>query len=128
MQTKKRNLTQTEKLARKNAAAIKKMRRGEAETNELHEKVRRGEMTAGEALLEKKRLTDSRRLGPGRPRKPLAEQARRVLITITAEADAIALRIGNGKRSRGVQAALMAAGSNLVALTKDEHRAITAPH
>jgi len=43
-------LTQSEKLQRKNSKAIAKMRAAEKRTNELHERVRRGEISAAEAF------------------------------------------------------------------------------
>ena len=46
----KRKLTESEKVAKKNAAAIRKQRQDRIEYAALQERVRRGELTAGEAF------------------------------------------------------------------------------
>lgn len=46
--------TATQKLMERNARAVAKMKRGVAADRELHERVRRGELTAGQAFLMKK--------------------------------------------------------------------------
>ena len=50
---KRRMRTMTEKLAARNAKVVAKMKREESSTNEIHKRIARGEITAGQALLQK---------------------------------------------------------------------------
>lgn len=45
--------TRSEEIAKKNAKATRRMRQGVKRTAELQERVRKGEMTAGQALRER---------------------------------------------------------------------------
>jgi hypothetical protein len=56
------------------------------------------------ALAKKKRR-------PGRPRKPADEKAVRVLVTLPPDLDALAVRLGEGNRSKGIQFALLTCGN-----------------
>lgn len=53
--------TPIQKLAEKNKKNVERMREGQKETDDLMEKIRSGEMTAGQAFLEKGRLAKERR-------------------------------------------------------------------
>jgi hypothetical protein len=60
------------------------------------------------ASMKRKRGASMKKRKRGRPRKPASEHAVRVLITLPPDVDALALKIGAGNRSRGIQAALLA--------------------
>lgn len=61
-----RRLTETEKLARKNAKAVNRDRTGRQRTAELQQQVQRGEKTAAQAFQE--RLSEPRGAKRGRPK------------------------------------------------------------
>jgi hypothetical protein len=48
----------------------------------------------------------SSKLKRGRPRKPKSDLALRVLVTLPPDIDALAIKIGHGNRSRGIQIAV----------------------